>query len=181
MSTQTHILTIKNSEIIYQVEARTFKFGKARDNGQADKLINNVKLTDLDYDRSMVYMWIRIAINNIYMVFKKYACRMEQSYESEETSSTGSENAVVSEQSDDNLVTTIYFVLSSRWPSNNGAGFDLDCKEYIINKVISEFLSLSLPREAEIYAAKAMQALKDAERKLYFKNSVTNCDPCQTQ
>jgi hypothetical protein len=35
--------------------------------------------------------------------------------------------------------------------------------------VLSEFLSLSLPREADLYATKAMQALKDAERKLYFK------------
>lgn len=168
MSTQTHILTIKNSEIIYQVEARTFKFGKARDNGQADKLINNVKLTDLEYDRKMVYMWIKIAIDNIYMAFQKYACNMFQDYEST-TTTVGSENAAASEQSEDNLVTYIYFVLSSKWPNHNGLGFDLDCKEYIINKVISEFLSLSLPREAELYAAKAMQALKDAERKLYFK------------
>lgn len=181
MSTQTHILTIRNSDIIYQVEARTFKFGKAHDGmatgigrskvAYTDKLVNNVKLTDLDYDRNMVYMWIKIAINNIYMVFHKYTCNMFQSYETVTTSGSGSENAVSSAQSDDNLVTYIYFVLSSKWPSYNASGFDLDCKEYIINKVISEFLSLSLPREAELYAAKAMQALKDAERKLYFKTA----------
>lgn len=156
---QTHILTVKNSDIIYQVEARTFKFGKARDNGQADKLINNVKLTDLDYDRSMVYMWIENAIGNLRMAFMRYACNSYGEYES------GHSN------DEDYKVHYVYFNLSSGWPQCNGDGFDLDCMEYIINYVISEFLGLSLPREAELYAAKAMQALKNAERKLFFKKA----------
>lgn len=156
---QTHILMVKNSDIIYQVEARTFKFGKARDNGQADKLINNVKLTDLDYDRSMVYQWIDIAVSNIRSAFVKYACMVQQSFE------TGHDNE------DDYKITMVYFNLSDKWCLWNGGGFNLDCIEYIINYVISEFLGLSLPREAELYAAKAMQALKNAERKLFFKKA----------
>ena len=156
---QTHILTVKNSDIIYQVEARTFKFGKARDNGQADKLINNVKLTDLDYDRSMVYQWIDIAVSNIRSAFVKYACMVQQSFE------TGHDN------DDDYKITMLYFNLSEKWCHCNGDGFDHDCIEYVVNYVISEFLGLSLPREAELYAAKAMQALKNAERKLFFKKA----------
>lgn len=156
---QTHILTVRNADIIQQVEARTFKFGKARDNGQADKLINNVKLTDLDYDRSMVYQWIDIAVGNIRSAFVKYACMVQKSYE------TGHDN-------DDYYKTTmLYFNLSEKWCHCNGDGFDQDCIEYVINSVVSEFLSLSLPKEADLYAAKAMQALKNAERKLYYKKA----------
>jgi len=155
--TQEHILTVKNYDIIKQVEARTFKFGKARDNGQADKLINNVKLTDMPYDRSMVRQWIKQAIGNIKSAFIKYSCCMSTEYEPRHAND------------DDYLITHLKFVLSSKWPQCNGDGFDADCHEYIINKVVSDFLSLSLPREADLYAQKATQALKDAERKLYFK------------
>lgn len=158
--TQEHILTVKNSDIIKQVEARTFKFGKARDNGQADKLINNVKLTDMPYDRSMIHQWIKQAIGNIKSVFIKYSCCIETEYETYSQHET---------ERDDHLITHLKFVLSSKWPQCNGDGFDTDCHEYIINKVVSDFLSLSLPREADLYAQKATQALKDAERKLYFK------------
>lgn len=154
---QEHILTVKNSDIIYQIEARTFKFGKARDNGNAAKLINNVKLTDLDYDRSMVYGWIDNSIGNIRMSFMKYACRVEKEYETGHT------------DENEYQITHLHFRLSSKWPSCNGDGFDSDCREYIINKVVSDFLSLSLPKEADLYGQKAIEALKNAERKLYFK------------
>lgn len=162
---QTHIVIIKNSYIIKQVEARTFKFGKARDNGQADKLINNVKLTDLEYDRSMVYAWIANAVGNLRMAFMKYACTMYMNHETDHIQDTNHND------DDEDLIYYLSYHLSSKWPICNGDGFDSDCNEYIINKVISEFLSLSLPREADLYAAKAMQALKDAERKLYFKTA----------
>lgn len=158
--TQEHILTVKNSDIIKQVEARTFKFGKARDNGQADKLVNNVKLTDMPYERSMIHLWIKQAIGNIKSAFNKYSCCVNTEYEA---------HPAHVESLDDYLVTHVKFVLSSRWPQCNGDGFDTDCHEYIINKVISDFLGLSLPKEADLYSQKAMQALKDAERKLYFK------------
>lgn len=153
MSTQTHTLVISNNDIIKMVEARTFKFGKARDNGENPKLVNNVKLTDLGLDLGMVGDWIEKAAGDIYSSFSKYA---------------------------DNIVTLgggggtshiITFILSSKWPSANGTVFNNDCREYVANKVIHEFLSLSLPREAEVYEKKAMQALKDAERKLYYKKA----------
>lgn len=150
---------VNNSDIIKQVEIRTFKFGKARDNGQADKLINNVKLTDLDYDRSMIYQWIDVAVGNIRAAFSKYACRVLRTYE------TGHED------DGDYKITWLYFNLSEKWCQCNGDGFNHDCIEYIINAVISDFLGLSLPREAELYGAKAMQALKNAERKLYYKTA----------
>ena len=158
--TQEHILTVRNADIIQQVEVRTFKFGKARDNGQADKLINNVKLTDMPYDRSMVYGWIRTAIGNIKEAFAKYSCCIETEYEQ------GAES-----ENDDNLVTHLHFCLSSKWPQCNGESFDNDCKEYIVNAVVSDFLGLSLPREADLYSQKAMLALKNAERKLYYKKA----------
>ena len=153
MSTQTHTLTIWNNTILGQLESRTFKFGKARDTGSNDKLVNNVKLTDLGYERNMVYGWIDTAIGNIRAAFPKYA------------------GAVRTSNSGELKRTELDFVLSSKWDSRNGMGFDNDCKEYIVNKVISDFLSLSMPREADLYAAKAMQALKDAERKLYYKTA----------
>lgn len=160
MSTQTHILTVRNADIIQQVEARTFKFGKARDNGQADKLINNVKLTDLGYDRSMVYQWIATAVGNIRTAFVKYASgNVAEGYDS------GHDN------DDDHMTHSVTFVLSSKWDGGNGAGFDKDCMEYVVNAVVSDFLGLSLPREADLYGAKAMQALKNAERKLYYKTA----------
>lgn len=152
-----HILTIRNSEIIRKVEERTFKFGKARDNGNADKLINNVKLTDMPYDRSMVRDWISNAIGNIKSAFPKYSRRIETEYE------TGHNN------DGDYLVSKLHFCLSSSWPECNGDPFDSDCQEYIVNSVIAEFIGLSLPREADYFAQKAMVALKNAERKLYFK------------
>lgn len=152
-----HILTIRNSEIIRKVEERTFKFGKARDNGNADKLINNVKLTDMPYDRSMVRDWISNAIGNIKSALPKYSRRIETEYE------TGHAN------DDDYLVSKLHFCLSSSWPECNGDPFDSDCQEYIVNSVIAEFIGLSLPREADYFAQKAMVALKNAERKLYFK------------
>ena len=152
-----HILTIRNSEIISKVEERTFKFGKARDNGNADKLINNVKLTDMPYDRSMVRDWISNAIGNIKSAFPKYSRRIETEYE------TGHAN------DGDYLVSKLHFCLSSSWPECNGDPFDSDCQEYIVNSVIAEFIGLSLPREADYFAQKAMVALKNAERKLYFK------------
>lgn len=152
-----HILTIRNSEIIRKVEERTFKFGKARDNGNADKLINNVKLTDMPYDRSMVRDWISNAIGNIKSAFPKYSRRIETEYE------TGHAN------DDDHLVSKLHFCLSSSWPECNGDPFDSDCQEYIVNSVIAEFIGLSLPKEADYFAQKAMVALKNAERKLYFK------------
>ena len=61
--TQTHTLEISNADILKQVEARTFKFGKARDNGTNDKLTNGVKLTDLGYDRSIALDSIEKAID----------------------------------------------------------------------------------------------------------------------
>lgn len=155
--TQEHILTVKNSEIIRQLEARSFKFGKARDNGQADKLINNVKVTDMPYERDMVYMWIKQAIYTIKATFIKYSCCVSTEYEPRH------------QNENDYLITHVKFCMSSKWPQCNGDGFDADCNEYVVNRVLSEFLSLSLPREADLYATKAMQALKDAERKLYFK------------
>lgn len=152
-----HILTIGNSDIIRKVEERTFKFGKARDNGNADKLINNVKLTDMPYDRSMVHDWISNAIGNIKSAFPKYSRRIETSYEA------------LHENDNDYLVSSLHFCLSSSWPECNGDPFDSDCMEYIVNSVIAEFIGLSLPKEAEYFARKAMVALKNAERKLYFK------------
>lgn len=154
---QEHVLTVKNSEIIRQVEARTFKFGKARDNGTADKLINNVKLTDLPYERSMVYLWIKNAIGNVKAAFPRYSRRIEYGYESGH------------DENEDYLVSSLHFCLSSKWPPCNADVFDSDCMEYIINSVIYEFLSLSLPKEAEVFRQKALIALKNAERKLYFK------------
>lgn len=158
--TQEHILTVKSSDIIKKVEARTFKFGKARDNGQADKLINNVKLTDMPYDRSMMYQWIETAICNIKSAFVKYACCVTTEYEPISEHQT---------EIDERLVTHMKFVLSSKWPPCLGDGFDRDCNEYVVNYCISEFLSLSLPKEADLYGKKATQALKEAERKLYYK------------
>lgn len=158
--TQTHTLEIRNNAIVKKIEGRTFKFGKARDTGGNDKLTNNVKLTDLGYDRAMVYDWIDTAVGNIRSAFAKYAIgAVTTSYE------TGHDN------DNDYKITSIPFVLSSKWDSNNGLGFDKDCVEYVVNKAVSEFLSLSLPREADLYAQKAMQALKDAERKLYYKTA----------
>lgn len=152
-----HILTIRNSEIIRKVEERTFKFGKARDNGTADKLINNVKLTDMPYERSMVNMWIKNAIGNIKAAFPKYSRRIETEYE------------ILHNNDEDWLVSHLHFCLSSSWPECNGDPFDSDCTEYIVNSVIAEFIGLSLPKEADYFAKKAMTALKNAERKLYFK------------
>lgn len=160
MATQQHILNVNNSYIIRQVENRTFKFGKAHDNGQADKLVNNIKLTDLPYERNMVYQFIDVAVGNIRSAFVKYASgNITEGYE------TGHDNE------NDYKTYAVTFNLSSKWDSGNGAGFDNDCNEYVINKVVSDFLSLSLPKEANVYAVKAMQALKDAERKLYYKTA----------
>ena len=153
MSTQQHTTEISNAEIIKQIEARTFKFGKARDNGTNDKLVNNVKLTDLGYDRSMVIGWIDDAIGNMRSAFSKYASTLD-------TAGTG-----------ELKVSRVTFTLSSKWASQNGTGFDNDIKEYIINRVISDFLSLSLAQDSDLYSVKANQALKDAERKLYFKTA----------
>lgn len=153
MSTQTHILEISNADIIKEIEGRTFKFGKARDNGTSDKLTNNVRLTDLGYDRSMVLRWIEEAIGNIRSAFVKYA------------------GAVATAGTGELKRHRITFTLSSKWPSANGPGFNNDCVEYVINFVVSDFLSLSLPQEADLYSQKAMQALKDAERKLYYKTA----------
>ena len=122
-----------------------------------DKLINNVKLTDMPYDRSMVRDWISNAIGNIKSAFPKYSRRIETEYE------TGHAN------DDDYLVSKLHFCLSSSWPECNGDPFDSDCQEYIVNSVIVEFIGLSLPRDADYFAQKAMVALKNAERKLYFK------------
>lgn len=158
MAAQVLDIEIKNSYIIRQVENRTFKFGKAHDNGQADKLVNNIKLTDLPYERNMVYQFIAVAVGNIRSAFVKYASGdIEEGYE------TGHNNE------DDYKTYGLEFVLSSKWDSGNEAGFINDCNEYVINKVIADFIGLSLPKEADVYAAKAMQALKDAERKLYYK------------
>jgi hypothetical protein len=151
--TQEHVLEISNADILRQVEARTFKFGKARDNGQNDKLTNTVKLTDLGYDRGIALASIDRAMGNIRSAFIKY---------NGEIASTGSGEQKQWE---------VTFTLSSKWPSENGDGFNNDCKEYVVNFVISDFLSLSLPREADLYGQKAMQALKDAERKLYYKTA----------
>ena len=165
MSTRTHTLTISNAAIIGQLESRTFKFGKARDAGGNEKLINNVKLTDMPYERSLVYGWIDTAISNITAAFAKYARATRVSYDT-----------VAHEGNEEYKITEVDFVLSSKWPVVNGvdvqgAGFDSDCIEYIINSVISEFLGLSLPREADLYSQKAMQLLKNAERKLYYKTA----------
>lgn len=150
---QKHFLTIKSADIISQAEARTFKFGKARDTGGNDKLVNNVKLTDLEYERDMAYMWIDEAVENIMSEFKRY--------------SSG-----VTKYGDGELKSYIMkFELSSKWPKENADGFDIDCKEYIINMVVHEFLSLSLPKEADVFASKAMQYFKNAERKLYYKTA----------
>ena len=151
--TQEHTLEISNADILKQVEARTFKFGKARDNGTNDKLTNGVKLTDLGYDRSIALDSIEKAIGNIRSAFIKYA------------------GAIATAGSGELKRTRIAFTLSSKWPSANGTGFDNDCKDYVANLVISDFLSLSLPQEADLYGQKAMQALKDAERKLYYKTA----------
>lgn len=151
--TQTHTLEISNADIIQMVESRTFKFGKARDNGTNSKLTNNVKLTDLGYDRAMVLQWIDEAIGNIRSAFVKYA------------------GTVTTAGSGEQKRTRIAFTLSSKWPTANGDGFNNDCKEYVANFVISDFLSLSMPQEADLYGQKAMQALKDAERKLYYKTA----------
>lgn len=151
--TQTHTLEISNADILQQVEARTFKFGKARDNGTNDKLTNGVKLTDLGYDRSIALDSIEKAIGNIRSAFIKY------------------DGTITTAGSGELKRTRITFTLSSKWPSANGTGFDNDCKDYVVNLVISDFLSHSLPREADLYAQKAMQALKDAERKLYYKTA----------
>ena len=151
--TQQHTLEIINAEVLKRVESRTFKFGKARDNGQLDKLVNNVKLTDLGYDRGIAFDSIEKAIGNIRSAFIKY-------------------NGVVTSTVDgEGKRTQITFTLSSKWPSENGIGFNNDCKEYVYNIVISDFLSHSLPREADLYAQKAMQSLTDAERKLYYKTA----------
>ena len=155
----THILTINNSEIIKKMEARTFKFGKAREEAAGDKLTNNVKMTDMPYERDMLYDWIDNAVANIRSSFDKYAQNVQVSYAS---GHNGDKEYKIS---------TIPFILSEKWDSANGDGFDSDCKESIINSVISDFLELSLPKESELYALKAMQALKNAERKLYFKKA----------
>jgi hypothetical protein len=152
--TQTHILEIDNADILKEVEARTFKFGKARDNGEAPKLINGVKLTDLGYDRMIALGWIDDAISNIRVAFVKYAGEIT-------TAGTG-----------ETKKTRVEFILPSVWDSGNAMGFDADCREYIVNIVISDFLGLSLPREAQVYAEKASLAYKRAERKLYYKKSL---------
>jgi len=168
MSTRTHTLTVSNAAIIEQLESRTFKFGKARDTGGNDKLINNVKLTDLGYERNLVYHWIDEAIGNIRVAFAKYARGARTSYAS------GHSN------DNDYKITEVDFVMSSHWPTITvdnvttevyGDSFDNDCNEYIINAVISDFLGLSLPKEADLYGQKANQALKNAERKLYYKTA----------
>lgn len=151
--TQTHTLEIRNADIIKAVESRTFKFGKARDNGSNDKLVNAVKLTDLGYDRSIVLDGIEKAIGNIRSAFVKYAGNID-------TAGGGELKR-----------TRVTFTLSSKWPTENGIGFDNDCKDYVVNYVISDFLSLVMPREADLYTQKAMQSLKDAERKLYYKTA----------
>lgn len=151
--TQTHTLEISNADIIQNVESRTFKFGKARDNGSNAKLVNNVKLTDLGYERAMVIDWIDQAVGDIRSAFVKYA------------------GAVTTAGSGEQKRTRVAFTLSSKWPPSNGVGFDNDCKEYVVNKVVSDFLSLSMPQEADLYGQKAMQALKNAERKLYYKTA----------
>lgn len=151
--TQTHVLEIDNAVIIQMVESRTFKFGKARDNGTNAKLANDVRLTDLGYDRSIALESIERAIGNIGSAFSKYA------------------GTVTTAGSGELKRTRISFTLSSKWPSANGAGFDNDCKDYVANFVISDFLSHSMPQEADLYSQKATQALKDAERKLYFKTA----------
>jgi len=151
--TQTHTLEISNADILKQVEARTFKFGKARDNGTNDKLANVVKLTDLGYDRSIALDSIEKAIGNIRSAFIKY------------------NGTITTAGSGELKRTRVSFTLSSKWPADNGTGFDNDCKDYVVNLVISDFLSLSLPQEADLYGQKAMQALKDAERKLYYKTA----------
>lgn len=160
---KTHILQIDNADIIKDIESRTFKFGKAHDGmatgiGRAkvsytEKLVNNVKLTDLGYDRALVIGWIDEAIGNIRSAFMKYNGTIE-------TAGSGELKQ-----------TRVTFSLSSKWPTANGDGFNKDCREYVVNYVISDFLSLSLPGESELYAQKAMQALKDAERKLYYKTA----------
>lgn len=151
--TQTHTLEINNADIIKAVENRTFKFGKARDNGTNDKLANVVKLTDLGYDRSIALDSIEKAIGNIRSAFIKY------------------NGTITTVGSGELKRTRIAFTLSSKWPADNGPGFDNDCKDYVVNLVISDFLSHSLPQEADLYGQKAMQALKDAERKLYYKTA----------
>lgn len=151
--TQTHTLEINNADIIKAVENRTFKFGKARDNGTNDKLANVVKLTDLGYDRSIALDSIEKAIGNIRSAFIKY------------------NGTITTAGSGELKRTRVSFTLSSKWPADNGTGFDNDCKDYVVNLVISDFLSLSLPQEADLYGQKAMQALKDAERKLYYKTA----------
>ena len=153
MSTQTHTLEINNADILNDIESRTFKFGKARDNGTSDKLISNVRLTDLGYDRALAIGWIDEAVGNIRSAFVKYA------------------GAVATAGTGELKRHRIVFTMSSKWPSANGGGFDNDCKEYVVNFVVSDFLSLSLPQEADLYSQKAMQALKDAERKLYYKTA----------
>ena len=130
--TQTHTLEISNADIIKMVESRTFKFGKARDNGSNDKLTNGVKLTDLGYDRSIALDSIERAVGNIHSAFAKYA------------------GTIATAGSGELKRSRIAFTLSSKWPSANGAGFDNDCKEYVANFVISDFLSHSMPQEADL-------------------------------
>lgn len=152
MSTQEHKLVIDNDDIIKQVEIRTFKFGKAHE-GLGDKIVNDMKLTDLGYDRSIVIGWIDVAVGNIRSAFVKYAGEVETAGEGEQKRHR------------------ITFTLSSKWASDNAQGFDNDCREYVINHVVYDFLSLSLPKEAEFYNQKSLQSLKDAERKLYYKTA----------
>lgn len=154
-----HSTTIKYNEVIKDVESRTFKFGKAREQVAGDKLTNNVKLADMPYERKLVYGWIENAVNNIHSEFIKYANPIRLAY---------TEGHL---DEDEYTELTLDFSLPNKWDSGNGIGFDKDCKEYVVNYVISNFLELSLPKEAELYAQKAVASLKNAERKLYFKRA----------
>lgn len=148
----THTLTISNAYIIGQVEARTFKVGKAVDTGANDKLVSDVRLTDLQYDREMAWAWIDDAVGNIESRFCKYHSGTE------------------SEGTGDAKTADVYFTMPQSWPDTNGDAFDASCIEYVVNSVIYDFLRLSLPKVADLYALKADASMIKAERKLLYKH-----------
>ena len=139
-------IRVNKEEVIKSVRNVTNKFGKARDNGTASRMVSVMQADDLGQDTRILDESFSKVVGDLTEIMSRY---------------------VSTRNGDD----TITLVMPSVWRDHNEEGLNADCTRYAVNVMISDFLCISVPKEADVYLQKAVICSKDIINKLNDKGS----------
>jgi hypothetical protein len=143
-------VTLHMSELLYDVQNKTFLTGRSRDNGQNFAEVAHMQASGDDEDNNQILRSIGNAFNALKTDLSEYL----------DETKTSTSNVLISES--ENL--TLAFKMPSNYNQAATDSISASLHSYIVNKAVAEWFNITNKADASDYLALAAENLEQAKK-----------------